>query len=106
MAEDALLLVGLTVLYFKKSLLKSQNRELVSKNSFKGEKMNKRIDEVTGNDYMKEKEMYIRFHGLTEDEADLVMEARTYIERDTVFSDIIQKRWDWMKSQGLIKEIL
>jgi hypothetical protein len=51
-------------------------------------------DPVTGGDYIKEKEMYIRYHGLTEDEADLVMAASSYKERDAIFSDVIQKRWD------------
>lgn len=51
-------------------------------------------DPVTGGDYIKEKQMYISYHGLTEDEADLVMAANSYKERDAIFSNVIQKRWD------------
>lgn len=50
------------------------------------------IDPLTGNNYQSEKTMYIRYHGLTEDQADLVMSATTYIERDEIFNNIINKR--------------
>ena len=55
-------------------------------------KEEKMKDPVTGGDYIKEKEMYIRYHNLTEDEANLVMATNSYKERDAIFSDVIQKR--------------
>lgn len=62
-------------------------------------------DPVTGGDYIKEKEMYMRYHGLTEDEADLVMAASSYKERDAIFSNVIQNRWD-KDPQGYLRLIL
>lgn len=55
--------------------------------------MNKDItDPLTGNKYQSEKMMYIRYHGLTEDQADLVMSATTYIDRDEIFNNIINEK--------------
>ena len=55
------------------------------------------IDPVTGGSFAREKAMYMNYHGFTEDEADLVMAAQSYKDRDKVFSDIVQKRWDIKK---------
>lgn len=43
------------------------------------------IDPLTGNDYESEKRMYMRYHGLTEEQAVLALQALTHKERDEVF---------------------
>jgi len=55
----------------------------------KGKEM---IDQLTGASYSKEKGMYMRYHGLSEKEAELVMEQTTYQTRDDVFNQIIEDR--------------
>lgn len=56
-----------------------------------GETMNNRIDNLTGNSYESEKQMYIRYHGFTEAEAEFVLEQQTHIERDDIASRIVSR---------------
>ena len=44
-----------------------------------------RIDPLTGNDYESELHMYMRYHSLTKQEAERVLEAQTHAERDDLF---------------------
>jgi len=53
----------------------------------------KRIDELTGATYEKELTMYIRYHGLSHDEATRVMSKTTHTERDEEFSAIVEKKY-------------
>lgn len=43
------------------------------------------IDPLTGNDYESEKRMYMRYHGLSEQDAIEALKAQTHKERDEVF---------------------
>lgn len=54
--------------------------------------MNLIKDELSGNSYHSEKAMYMRYHGLTEDQADLVMSAQSHNERDQIFNSILASR--------------
>jgi hypothetical protein len=56
---------------------------------------NERIDPLTGGKYVREKAMYIIYHGFNESEAEFVMSKITYSERDKTFRAI-----------KLLKEIL
>lgn len=51
--------------------------------------MTEPIDPVTGGTVKREREMYIRYHGLTAQQADLVMAQTTRQNRDLVFALII-----------------
>lgn len=42
----------------------------------------KKIDPLTGNSYESEKRMYIRYHGLSDSQAETVMYQNTYQDRD------------------------
>lgn len=44
-----------------------------------------RIDELTGNKYGRELEMYMRYHGLSLEQAAMLLETQTYKERDALF---------------------
>lgn len=48
-----------------------------------------KMDTLTGNTYEGELNMYMRYHGLTLEQATLVMSAQTFKERDKIFNDII-----------------
>lgn len=61
----------------------------MNKNKTKGKEM---IDQLTGASYSKEKAMYMRYHGLSEKEAELVMGQTTYQTRDDMLNQIIEDR--------------
>ena len=47
-------------------------------------------DELTGNRWSSEHAMYVRYHGLSEQQATHVMNQETYAERDFLCNDYIQ----------------
>ncbi len=63
------------------------------------------IDPVTGGSYEREFSMYVNFHGLTHEEATLVMKEQTHSSRDKVFGDIVQKRWDQKDGNNEVVDI-
>lgn len=62
------------------------------------------IDPVTGNKFEREFDMYISYHGLTHEEATLIMQQTSYSSRDRVFGDIVQKRWDQTHGSDKVKD--
>lgn len=50
------------------------------------------IDQLTGNKFESEKNMYMKYHGLSEKEAIQVLNTKTYLERDEVFEIIIKNK--------------
>lgn len=48
----------------------------------------KEWDKLTGNSVESEVRMYIRYHGLTEQEARLLLTKQSYAERDELFAEM------------------
>lgn len=53
--------------------------------------MSERKDNLTGNSYFSELTMYMRYHGLTEDQARKVLERQTHAARDAEFNEQLKK---------------
>lgn len=51
-------------------------------------KKDERIDPLTGGKYVRERAMYIVYHGFSESEADFVMSKITHSDRDLAFRAI------------------
>ena len=63
------------------------------------------IDPVTGNKFEREFAMYINYHGLTHEEATLIMQQTSHASRDRVFGNIVQKRWDQTHASEKVKDV-
>lgn len=44
-----------------------------------------KTDKLTGNSWESERNMYVRYHGLTTEQAEALLECDTYADRDRMF---------------------